>query len=216
MEEGYRKFHEQIMAEAMLETKLTFLPIYEAQARLMRREVAGFLGGICGVERQAPVIYSKAYVSLPRHLITMGDTPPLTHIEQLNSKRLGLVERYYYQLPEPSELKAMGVDVHYTEAEVNTVAMLVAGRVDVILAPALVAEKIAAEISPEVSLSYTQEPFSVQHLCYVLPRTTLGEVVAERINEAIINLHESELLGKYINPPFQPPRPEALGLSTTR
>ncbi len=148
MEEGYRKFHEQIMAEARLETELTFLPVYEAQARLIRREVAGFLGGICGAKRQAPVIYSKAYVSLPRHLITTGATPPLTHVEQLKGKRLGLVERYYYKLPEPSELQAMGVDIHYTEAEVNAVAMLVAGRVDVILAPALVTKKMAAEISP--------------------------------------------------------------------
>jgi ABC-type amino acid transport substrate-binding protein len=213
MEDGYRKFHEQIMAEVKLETELTFLPIYEAQARLTRREAAGLLGGICGVKRQAPVIYSKAYVSLPRHLITTDGTLPLTRIEQLQGKRLGLVKRYYYDLPSASELKSMGIDVHYIEAEVNAVAMLVAGRVDVILAPALVAEKIGAEISSDVTLRYTQEPFSVQHLCYVLPQTALGKVVAQRINGAIISLYQSEVLHKFISPPFRPPQPQALGLA---
>ncbi len=213
MEEGYRKFHERIMAEAKLETELTFLPIYEIQARLARREVTGLLGGICGAKRQLPVIYSKAYVSLPRHLITTGGTSPITRIEHLQGKHLGLVKRYYYNLPGPSELKSMGVDVHYAEAEVNVVAMLVAGRVDVILAPAFVAEKISAEISSNVGLSYAQEPFSVQHLCYALPQTRVGQVAVERINGAIISLYQSELLHKFISPPFQPPQPQALGLA---
>lgn len=215
MEAGYRKFHDQIMAEAKLETELTFLPIYEIQARLVRREVTGLLGGICGAKRQLPVIYSNAYVSMPRHLITAGDTSPLTRIEQLQGKRLGLVKRYYYNLPDPSELKSMGVDVHYIEAEVNAVAMLVAGRVDVILAPAFVAEKISAEISSDVALSYAQEPFSVQHLCYALPQTRLGQVAVERINEAIIRLYQSEVLHEFISPPFRPPLPQAVGLAAT-
>lgn len=126
-EQKYRTFHNAIMVQAGLTSELRFLPIFETQAQLVRREVDGQVGGICGVKRSSPTIDSLPYVSLARHLITAGDNPILDDLEDLRGKSLALIERYHYQLPADDALERMGIRVHRVDAQVNSVAMLVSG-----------------------------------------------------------------------------------------
>ncbi|BFM18590.1 hypothetical protein R50073_47730 [Maricurvus nonylphenolicus] len=212
-EHKYRTFHNAIMAQAGLTSELRFLPIFETQAQLVRREVDGQVGGICGVKRSSPTIDTLPYVSLARHLITAGDNPILSDLEDLRGKSLALIERYHYQLPADEALEQMGIRVHRVDAQVNNVAMLVSGRVDALLAPPPMVESIASHISPEARFNYAEAPFSVQTLCYVLPKTESGKQLAQRINQAIIELYQANHLQHFVMQPFQPPSWEALGLA---
>lgn len=211
-ERQYRDFHQAIMQQAGLRTELHFLPIYQVQAKLARREMDGQIGGICGVKRNSPTIDSLPYASLSRHLITAGDSPVFSSVEQLRGKSLALVQRYFYQLPGDDALRDMDIRVHRVEAQANAVTMLMSGRIDVVLAPPQTVESIANKLDPEARFNYTEAPFSVQTLCYILPRTERGTQLVQRINQAIIDLHLSNSLEQYVVAPFQAPSGEALGL----
>ncbi len=212
-EASYSALHHLIAGQAGLDTRLKFLPIAEVRAMLARREAQVQLGGICGVKRNVPVLYTLPYARFERHLVTAGDTPAITSLSDPRVLRLGLVEGYFYQLPNAEELEKLGVETYYSKDLKGSVQVLLAGRVDAILANAYVVNNIAKSLSQTGQLNYTMDaPFSERNACYVLPKTPASEALVEQINHAIIDLFHNGTLQRYIIPPYQPPKSKSLML----
>lgn len=202
----YAKLHHHISDTAGLDTRLQWLPVVSAMAKLTRGEAALQLGTICGSERLIKPVFSKPYATLTRHLISTGQQKPYKGVEQLKGLRLGLIEGYFYNIPDEATLKTWGIHLNKSRNMLSNVKLLLTGRVDVILAPATQAEALKAQIGSAVELNYhPAKPFSKRELCYLARDDEQGKSLIHKLNRAITQVYKEGTLEQFMRPPFTVP-----------
>lgn len=212
-EAGYSAMHHLIAGQAGLDTRLQFMPIAQAQRMLADGHARIQLGGVCGVKRSTPVLYSLPYAQFERHLIAIDDTPVITRLADLRGKRLGLVKGYFYQLPEASELQQQGIDLSYSAGVRESLEALLVGDVDVILANAYVINNIAKSMHQAARLNYqVDQPFSERQICYVVANQPGAQDLVDKLNHAVVELYQRGTLQRYIIPPYQVSKSKSLML----
>jgi len=214
LEQEHSRLHFRLAEEAGIKTRLVFRPPHLARASHERGEAAAMLAATCGAERSRPNLYSIPYTQISRHLISAGESPLFTGINQLSGFTLGLINRFYYKIPSAEGLEELEITIHGSSGYQNNFKMLARGRVDVILAPATIMESLNANSRAPLALKYAKEPFSVRALCYAVSDSDKGKLLINKLNKAIRSLHASGELASFMSSPFEVPSIEQIRLKS--